>query len=453
MITHLRPLLLAKLKLLSRTSKILNLGAGGTWPGELALKFDPTIVSDLAKQLDTIVLVAGTNGKTTTAKMVATILELKVKSLPSSRAQVEGKLKVIHNETGANLLNGISSELIKHTDFSGKLTSNTAVFEIDENSLPLTLKEFTPTIVILLNLFRDQLDRYGEVDLIAEKWLEALKKLPSSTTVIINADDPHLAYIGSKLKAEVLYFGLGDKQFFLPHVPYAVDTVYCPNCGKRLVIEGYYLSHLSEWKCAKCNLVHPGNNLRATDVASPLIGIYNIYNTLAATLTGLSLKIPTDKIHTTLSSFTPAFGRQEEFEIDGKKVKILLSKNPAGFTASLSTVLNQHPKAILLVLNDRIPDGRDVSWIWDVDFEMIPDDVAVVVSGDRVYDMAVRMKYARVENGEWKVESGKIKICESVKDAIEKGLKEISDGETLYVLPTYSAMLEVRKILSGRKIL
>jgi len=431
-------LLLHATKALSNLSKGLRLGAGATWPGEIALRFDPFILSDLAKQLDSIVLVAGTNGKTTTAKMITEIIK------------ENGKKGVIHNETGANLLNGITSVLIQDTNALGKLQSTIGIFEVDENSLPLLLKEFTPNVVVLLNLFRDQLDRYGEVDLIANNWLEALKHLPKSTTLIINADDPHLAYIGKQISAKVKYFGLNDKKYFLSTTPHAADTLYCPNCGKRLHFSGHYLSHLGEWNCEACNFKHPKNDLSGKGVKSPLPGLYNVYNTLAALLTVKELGIDVGAYgHTPLRDFTPAFGRQEEFIVGEKKVKIFLSKNPAGFNASLSTVLSQNPHAILFVLNDQVPDGRDVSWIWDVDFEMIADSrrsIATFVSGDRVYDMGVRLKYAGL------LLTPSL-IYADLKNALKAGLDAIGVGETLYVLPTYSAMLEVRKILGGRKIL
>ncbi len=433
-------------------STLLHLGVGGTWPGEIALRVEPKILSYLASQLDQIVLITGTNGKTTTAKMVEHIFGRGAKL-----NHPEGGLAwhVVHNESGANLLNGITSVLIQATDFFGRLKTGIGVFEVDEATLPLALKELTPTVVVLLNLFRDQLDRYGEVDIVADKWLRSLKSLAKDITIIINADDPHLAYIGSQLSVNVKYFGIGDKNFFLKQTPHAVDTVYCPECGKRLRFESFYLSHLGEWKCTSCGLSHPKNDIQKRNIQSPLPGLYNLYNTMAAVLTIQeicrisSIRLDKNNIIDTLLSFSPAFGRQEQFKVDGKKVKIFLSKNPAGFNASLSTVLELNPKILLLVLNDRIPDGRDVSWIWDVDFETIPEDVEVIVSGDRVYDMAVRIKYA-LENQKYK---SKIKYFEDIKNAINEGLDILKKGETLYILPTYSAMLEVRKILSGRKIL
>ena len=448
---------IAAAKLVFQISKISNLGAGGTWPGEIALRIDPKILSYLARQLKQSVLIAGTNGKTTTAKMVEHVLSNNPDTPSRSPSgHLEG-VRIVHNASGANLLNGITSALIQSTNFIGKIQAGIGVFEVDEASLPLALAEFTPTIVVLLDLFRDQLDRYGEVDSIAERWLQALKKLPSSTTVIINADDPHLAFIGSQLQAKVLYFGIGDQKSFLPTTPHAVDTIYCPKCGKRLVFDGHYLSHLGEWKCTSCKLSHPKNDIQKSDIVSPLPGLYNSYNTMAATLVLRPIGRDKTNMANALKKFTPAFGRQEEFKIDGKNVKIFLSKNPAGFNASLQTVIELGAEQILIVLNDRIPDGRDVSWIWDVDFEMIPFYANVIVSGDRVYDMALRLKYARENlgrhNGIVSQPLTPLIIKENLKEAVYLGVSVFSKDKTLYILPTYSGMLEVRKILSGRKIL
>lgn len=422
-------------KFVSFISRIFKLGAGSTWPGHVALKLEPQILRLLSSQLKRgIILVAGTNGKTTTAKMIKNILQDR---------------EIIHNESGANLLNGMVSALIAKASWWGKIRVSWAIFEVDEATLPLALKELTPQVVVILNLFRDQLDRYGEVDLIAEKWQRALKTLPSTTRVILNADDPQIAFLGRDLKAKVLYFGLDDPSLFLEKMEHAVDSVYCPSCGKKLNFAGIYYSHLGTWNCPNCRLKRPKHNLSNWSNWSNLKGVYNRYNTLAAVLVTKTMGIDEAKISCALAKFQPAFGRQEEFILEGKKLRILLSKNPAGFNESLRT-LNEFPgrkKTILLVLNDRVPDGRDVSWIWDVDFEIIADYAGnLLISGDRVFDMALRLKYAEFP-------LKKTLICADLGRAVENGLKKIRNGDTLYILPTYSAMLEVRKIIGGRKLL
>lgn len=426
-------------KIISAFSTTLGFGAGATWPGEIALRLTPTIFTYLASQLrQGIILVAGTNGKTTTALMVKAIL------------QKEG-LTVVHNDSGANLDNGLVSALIQSSDWSGRVNRDWGVFEVDENTLAQILKFISPRVVVLLNLFRDQLDRYGEIDVIVEKWKKGLRELDKETTIVLNCDDPQIAHLGKTIRAKVVYFGLNDKKYFFSGREHATDSTFCLNCNSRLSYSGIFFSHLGVWRCQHCGQSRPKPQL--SQCKSPLPGLYNLYNTLAAVSAAREIKIPDRVINGALSSFTPAFGRQEEFKFDGKKVKIFLSKNPVGFNASLRTVLELKPKALILVLNDRIPDGRDVSWIWDVDIEMIPSSVKLIISGDRVYDMALRIRYASEEQGAKKEVSKEVIMEEDLRKAVCKGLALVKQGDTLYILPTYSAMLEVRKILTGKRIL
>lgn len=418
-----------------------HLGAGATWPGEIALTLHPSIAQELVPQLRKgVILVGGTNGKTTTSLMIAKILE--------SRGD-----KVVHNTSGANLLNGIVSSLIHQSNWSGNVGADWGIFEVDENSLPAVLagiglqEKGKKRIVVLLNLFRDQLDRYGEVDVIAEKWEQALVKLPMSASLVLNADDPGIAYLEKSSKRKIRYFGLNDPKHYIPSFEHATDSTFCPNCGARLVYEGIYYSHIGIWKCGQCGAKRPSPNV--SEFPSALPGLYNQYNTLAAVAAAQALGVRRPEIVKALSLFTPAFGRQEEVTIDGKTVKLFLSKNPAGFNASLRTVLDMGAKQFLFVLNDRIPDGRDVSWIWDVDFEMLPESVTPVVAGDRCWDMAVRLKYAKGENKP----APPIATYEDLGTAVRFCLGKLHKGTPLYVLATYSAMLDVRKILKGRKIL
>jgi UDP-N-acetylmuramyl tripeptide synthase len=378
------------------------MGAGATWRGEVALWLNPHILSELARNLKKgVIIVAGTNGKTTSSLMIQTIVE-------------NNELTVVSNASGANLENGIVSALINnsHADYG--------VFEIDENSLPVVLKSVQPKIIVLLNLFRDQLDRYGEVDVIAEKWEKALED--TKATIIANADDPLIAHLGQQHKT--LFFGIEDKTKYQKTAEHATDSTFCLNCGGRLQYDGVFFSHMGIWKCPACAERRPKPDV--IEALSPIAGLYNTYNALAAASVAKVLKITAD-----LTGFHPAFGRQEQIG----NTKIFLSKNPAGFNQSLRTALELGAKEMLLVLNDRVPDGRDVSWIWDVDFEMIPKSVSVRVSGDRVYDLALRLKYAGIN----------AKIFENLGKALRT-------TNQLFVLPTYSAMLDVRNLILGNKI-
>lgn len=421
-------------KSVSHVSKILRMGAGATWPGEVALRVSPAILRSLSSMFTKgIILVVGTNGKTTTTSMIATILSKQGHTL-------------VHNTSGANLLNGVvSASVLNH----GK-TYEYGVFEVDENALPQVLAYVTPKIVVVLNLFRDQLDRYGEVDVIAEKWNKALQPLSKTSTVMLNADDPLVASFGKKLGTQVVYFGLSEKFRQDRIVDHATDSIFCQYCGGRLAYNSYYFSHLGDWYCTVCGDARP--QVALSEWNSPLPGLYNTYNTLAAVLVARELSIADTQIESSLVGFHPAFGRQEEFSVGEKKIKLFLSKNPAGFTASLRAVLDMKPKTILVALNDRIPDGRDISWIWDVDFEMIPAKTRVVVSGDRVYDMGLRIDYSR-KSLTVNRKSQECIVESDMKKALDTGLLQIKPGETMYVLATYSAMLDIRKILTGRKIL
>lgn len=437
-------------KIISLLSCLLNIGRGGTWPGEIALFLKPNIFPFFTNQINKgLIIIAGTNGKTTTSKMI--------KQIVTDSFYSNEKIKIIHNSSGANLLNGLVSAFIKKASLTGEVDADYAILEVDENTLPQIIlnipacagRKNKKLIIVLLNLFRDQLDRYGEVDIIANKWKKTLGVLPKDSVVILNADDPQIAYLGKNLKNKVVYFGIERKDKFLRKIEHATDSTYCQVCGSKLSYKGVYFSHLGIWFCSVCGNKRP--KVKVENYSSSLPGLYNEYNALASLSVGRELDIDDKVIKRSLSNFQPAFGRQEEFVIHDKKIKIFLSKNPAGFNASLRAVLDLKPKVLLLVLNDRIPDGRDVSWIWDVDFEMIPENVQVIVSGDRTYDMGLRIKYIMRECKN--AEMQKLIIEEDLKKAINSGLNGIVGGETLYILPTYSAMLEVRKILTGRKIL
>lgn len=419
--------------------RLLNLGNGSTWPGHIALNINKNFIKDLLKTRDKrlkTILIAGTNGKTTTGKLIQTILEK------------NGK-KVFQNESGANLLNGIASSMLLHSSILCRISYDFAIFEIDENTLPLILKEISkPDFILILNLFRDQLDRYGEVNMIASKWNKSLATLKSSTTLILNADDPQVAFLGKNFKSNVLYFGLDSQKSKNEKYQHASDSTYCPNCNEKLTYNSVYFSHLGDWECKKCGLKHPTKTFILSP-HYPLLGTYNEYNTNAAVLLAEEIGFKKEKIKTALKDFKPAFGRQEILQINGKKVQIFLSKNPTGFNESLKAISSLKAKNLLIILNDRIPDGRDVSWIWDVDVEdFIYSFDNITISGERLYDMALRIKYA--QNA---IQDSLFTVQENLEKAIVFSLAKTPKNETLYILPTYSAMLETRKILTGKKIL
>lgn len=439
-------------KIVTGVVRSLHLGAASVLPGEISRRLHPRLLPLLFEQIDKgVILVVGTNGKTTTSLLLKQILS-------------NCGFEVVHNSSGANLINGLITALLNSTDMTGQLSADYAILEVDENILPLLLEDCQPKYILALNLFRDQLDRYGEVDTIAQRWGKAITSLNSAnpslveeTTVILNADDPTLSSLGQKLKQKVLYFGLNEPELYLEEIPHAVDSIYCPSCGHLLDYQGVYLSHLGDYHCPSCGFAKSKTALDSKEYPQILIGVYNKYNTLAAGLLAQEIGIKTDHIFNTIKNFKAAFGRAEELEIDDKQVRILLSKNPVGMNETIRAVNNikktGKSSVTLLVLNDRIPDGTDVSWIWDVDTEeLVKLGGTLIVSGDRTYDMALRMTYSSEEIEASKT-NFKLVVKENLQEAINTALEYTPSTETLHIIPTYSAMLEVREILVGRKIL
>lgn len=437
-------------KLIIKISQLFKIGSGSTWPGHIALILNDKFIEDIVNKNKNlkIIVIAGTNGKTTSTALLKFIL------------QKSGK-RIFTNSEGANLLNGVASAIIKNSNIFSKLKYDFAIFESDELNLPLLLKKISPDKILILNLFRDQLDRYGEVNTIVLKWLESLKTLSTKTEIFINGDDPQLYFIGSKLSQKVQYFGVETSLMKLKNIPHDVDSIFCPVCLSLLHYHQLSFAHLGDFYCSNCQFKRFGtvNDFSDKKINYPMSGLYNVYNTNAILLLLESLnvsrlnrdqtEITLDNLNKWLKEFVPAFGRQEEIIYKNRKVFILLSKNPAGFNQSIQTVkeiLKNKKANFLIILNNQIPDGQDVSWIWDVDFKPILDVAGnVYVSGDRVYDLNLRLRY---EN-----EAKKIITFENLSDAIELIVNKTEEGDKLYILPTYSAMLEVRKILLGRKLM
>ena len=429
-------------KTITSLVRVLRLGAASVLPGTVADRIQPQMLSLLSRQVKHgVIIIAGTNGKTTTSLLLRTMLE-------------NAGWRVAHNATGANLENGLITALLDNTNLAGKLEADYAILEVDENVVPKVLPKIQPKYILCLNLFRDQLDRYGEVDIISQRWQKVIAQLSPETAVILNADDPTLSYLGQKLPQRVLFFGLSEPEQYLEEIPHAVDSIYCPSCGHPLEYEGVYLSHQGDFVCPSCGFTKSKLAIDSREWPQVLIGIYNKYNTLAAVLAAQQIGIAQATILDTIKNFHAAFGRAEELHVEGKHVRILLSKNPVGMNETIRAV-NQIKEAgkastTLMILNDRTPDGTDVSWIWDVDTEkLVALGGTIVVSGDRVYDMALRLRYSQKggDNG------CNLIVKEDLQEAIATALEHTPTDETLHIVPTYSAMLEVREMLTGRKIL
>jgi UDP-N-acetylmuramyl tripeptide synthase len=314
-----------------------------------------------------------------------------------------------------------------------------------------------------LNLFRDQLDRYGELELLADGWAELVGRLDGHAAFVLNADDPLVADLG-RGREDVTYFGLEDDSQALPEMQHAADSKHCRNCGAAYVYDAVYLGHLGRYRCPSCGRERPRPQVAATAVelegmrgsrvtlrtpagelrlGLPLPGLYNVYNAMAAAATALRLEVPPATVVGALEGFGGAFGRVETIPIEGRQVSILLIKNPAGANEVLRTLMLEEGRHDLwLALNDRIADGRDVSWIWDADFEMLAGRVRrAVCTGTRAEEMALRLKYAGLD--------ASIETDRDLPRSLDSALRGAA-GEPLYALPTYTALLELRDLLSRR---
>ncbi|MDD5748242.1 MAG: Mur ligase family protein [Actinomycetota bacterium] len=441
-------------KLSGGISRFLNIGGGSTFPGRVARFFDSGFVHQIEGELPKgSILITGTNGKTTTATLLADILD-------------GSGIKPIHNSTGANLMAGIASTLVRETDLSGKLSKEIAVFEVDEATIPEAVKETNPRLILVNNLFRDQLDRYGELDTLAKKMKEAITKANSEVKIILNADDPLVASIGSGIEHDVFYYGIETPRYSKRKMEHAADSKFCSFCGAKLRYDLYQFGHLGRYHCVSCGWEKPETSVSAIDLETtgmngticmirspkgtirakiPLPGLYNIYNVLGAFSCALCLGIEPEGIIDAIENFRAAFGRLEEIKIGEKKILMILAKNPAGFNEVLRMLAEEDQKMdIMLALNDNIADGRDVSWIWDVDLEVMAGKAGkIFCSGIRSWDMALRVSYAGLQEESL--------VCESdLSSALDIALKSIPHGGTLFLISTYTAMLDIRKILAKK---
>jgi lipid II isoglutaminyl synthase (glutamine-hydrolysing) len=429
-------------------SRITRRGGGTTLPGDVARAIDPDVLRKLARDLTYgSVVITGTNGKTTTARLISWLLE-------------GAGHRIVTNRAGANLIFGATAAALESAGADGRLKADWGVFEIDEASLKFAIDEIQPKVAIVLNLFRDQLDRYGELESIAKKIEAALATMPEGGRALLNADDPRVAEIGLNLPSPPRWFGLDDTSVAARELPHAADARTCPRCGSSLVFEAVYVGHDGVYECPNGDFKRPTPELTATNIELggfehlamnigstrfelQLGGLYNAYNVLAAYAAGLTLGLEPEYMADRLRAFRSAFGRQERLEFRGRNLNLVLSKNPAGFNETLRTAVDlAHGNSFLIALNDRKADGTDVSWIWDVDFEQLRGKSHVVLpGGTRAHDLAVRLKYAGVDAIKPETDPGK---------ALDVLVKATPEGETAHLLCTYTAMLDLRAELVRR---
>jgi UDP-N-acetylmuramyl tripeptide synthase len=426
-------------------SRAAGRGGGTTLPGKLLWKLHPGAVDELAARLPAgVALVSATNGKTTTTAMAARILGR--------------ERRLAWNRAGANLLSGLASAL------AAAPGAELGLFEVDEAALPEAITRTRPRVVTLSNLFRDQLDRYGELELVAERWRAAFAGLGDETVLVVNADDPVVADLAEG-RPRALRFGLDDPRHARPALQHAADSKYCLRCGAPYVYRAAYVGHLGEYRCEACGHARPALDVAAREVElvgvhgsrfrldTPhgavavelaLPGLYNVYNAVAACALALALDVSLDAIRAGLAGFSAAFGRFERIPAGERQVVVLLVKNPAGANEVLRTLETGVPPVLVLALNDAIADGRDVSWIWDVDFEpILPHLQHVVVSGERAAELGLRLVYGGLPED-------RLEVVEPLGQALDRGLELVEAGTELVVLPTYTAMLALRGILAER---
>ena len=441
----------AAAKAVAALSRAAGRGGGTSLPGKVLTRMEPHAIGLLAERLrQGSVVLSATNGKTTTAAMVASVLERR-------------GTRLVHNRAGANMVGGVASALAAAARGGGRrLDGDLGLFEVDEFWLGQLIGDLRPRAVLLANLFRDQLDRYGELETIGERWLEAVAMLPEGTALVLNADDPLVADLGRN--AVPLYFGVDDDSLARPEMQHAADSKHCRRCGHPYVYEAIYLGHLGHYRCPNCGNQRPDPQIRATDVELkgirsaaftlhmpegtarvelPLPGLYNVYNALGAASLCHALGIGMADIVAGLGAVAPAFGRSETLTLRGRETSLLLVKNPAGANEVLRTLtLEEGDLDVLGILNDKIADGRDVSWVWDADWELIaPRLRRMTCAGTRAAELAVRLKYAGVD-------PAKLHVVEALPAALDAAL---ADGSgPLYVLPTYTALLELRELLADR---
>lgn len=423
-------------------------------PGVVSRRVDPRVLTKLSKGLPNgAAAITGTNGKTTTARMTSHILRT-------------ANMRAVNNSTGANLVTGVTAALVADSNLSGRPRAETALFEVDEASVPKVAAEAELKLLAVLNLFRDQLDRYGELAYLGKIIASSFGDLPESGSVVLNADDPLVASLGREA-GKAVFFGVEDSSLDMGRLQHVADSKSCPVCGTDLVYEAVYLGHVGLYDCPNCDFTRPKTSYRATnvrfdgakgttfrlstpsgetDVKVRLPGLYNAYNALAAAVVAMEMGVSLEDAKRGIEDFGGAFGRVERVKAGEKEAFLLLIKNPVGFNEILRTFVaseGSEARHVLIAINDNDADGRDVSWLWDVDFEMLAESNAgrepFMVSGIRATDMAVRLKYADLPVG---------KVVENREKAIKAALEDTPPGETLYVLPTYTAMLEIRRTLS-----
>lgn len=442
-------------KLAIKTCRLLNWG-GTTLPGKIARRIYPDIIKVITRDFR-IIMVTGTNGKTTTTRIIGQVLK-------------ENGIDYINNKSGANLVYGVIATFIESVNLSGKCNVSTALIEIDEAAFHSISKHIEPDFLVVTNFFRDQLDRYGELYTTLNGVLSGIQR-SQKTKLILNADDSLCASLGRESGKEAIYYGLDDNAYRGSEETINTDAMFCLYCKTKYEYSNHVYGHLGGFNCPNCGYRKPETQVTCTNIDEltstyslirfsikgacadysakvNLPGLYNVYNSLAALACGSMLNLPAEKSIKALSDFECGFGRMETIKTDGKTIKVILVKNPTGFNQVLSYLLTEDKNIQLaFLINDRLADGTDISWLWDVEFEKLQEMQErldnIYTSGVRAEDMAVRLKYAGIY-------TNKIIIIKNYAELIDTGLSKTLPGHSFYILPTYTSMLDVRRILKKK---
>jgi len=443
-------------KMVGTAGRVLGVGGGTSLPGMVARRIDPDVLKAVMTGSKAIkIVITGSNGKTTTSRMI------------SEMAKESGN-RLSHNRSGSNLLQGVTSVAVNFANVLGKLESDVLIFEIDEGTMQHVIPEIQPDVVVITNIFRDQLDRFGELYAVARSLDKVLEGLPETSTIILNGNDPQVANFGQNAKARRLFFGLNTTEIGTPVPEQSADVIRCIHCQEDLEYKVAYLSHLGLYRCPNCGYTLPPLDIAATsvklaedgkgpthatlttpegqmEIEIPLPGVHNVYNAAAAIGAALAAGFPKQKLPTALSKLQPAFGRFEEIKAGDQTIYLAFVKNPTSFNLIMRLMM-QHPgeKHILLAASHTVVDGEDFSWLWDIELEEIaPQVVDAICSGNKPEELAMRLKYAEVA-------SERIRMIEDREQALDAALLNAGPGGTLYVLATYSPTQELRRVMQKR---
>jgi UDP-N-acetylmuramyl tripeptide synthase len=443
-------------KLAGASGRFFRIGGGTSLPGMIARRIDPNVLKSVvgASKAKKIVI-TGSNGKTTTARMTAAIADA-------------GGRSVSQNRTGSNLLQGVTSVAVNFADLFGRLDRDVLLFEIDEATIPLAIPEIQPDVVVITNIFRDQLDRYGELYAVARALNKMLESLPETSSIILNGNDPQVANFGSNAKAKRIFFGLETTEVGTPVPEQSADIIRCIHCDSDFVYEVAYMSHLGIYRCPECGYTLPPLDVAVTSVSLapdgegpshiklrmaegemkleiPLPGLHNVYNVAAAIAAATAAGFPLDKTQSALSNIRTAFGRLEKIQAGDKTIYLSFVKNPTSFNLILRLIA-QHAgkKHLLLAASHTVVDGEDFAWLWDVDIEEIAGNVLdAVCSGNKPEELAMRLKYAEIP-------VDKITLIPDREAALDAALKNVEPGGALYIMSSYTPTQELRRIMQKR---